>query len=147
MSDVLIIDGARTPMPWLGAAEHGGFTVSTPWLPVPECHKQRAVDSVAGADLRDHLKQLLSIRNACPELRWGNLTNISGSGDVLRFQRLHVDKCIQAMFNFSKENVVVPETGIEQSIVWVGEGDSSEEFNGVLPPFSGALYYASIPHA
>ena len=66
---------------------------------------------------------------------------------MLRFQRLRDDKCIQAMFNFSKETVVVPEAEIEQSIIWVGEGDSSEEFDGVLPPFSGALYYASTQHA
>ena len=139
-------DGARTPMPWLGAAEHGGFTVSTPWLPVPECHKQRAVDSVAGAELREHLKRLLSIRNACPELRWGDLNNISGSGDVLRFQRSHDGQCVQAVFNFSEETVVVPETEIERSIMIVGQGDSAEEFNGELPPFSGALYYVSARH-
>jgi alpha-glucosidase len=140
-------DGARTPMPWLSDVEHAGFSCCNPWLPVPECHKQRAVDSAVGMQLRDHLKQLLSIRNACPELRWGHHNNISGSGDVLRFQRLRDDKCIQAMFNFSEETVVVPEAEIEQSIIWVGEGDSSEEFDGVLPPFSGALYYASTQHA
>ena len=114
---------------------------------MPECHKQRAVDSVTGADLRDHLKHLLTIRNACPELRWGNLNNISGSGDVLRFQRLHDGQCIQAVFNFSEETAVVPETEIEKLIMIVGDGDSSEEFSGVLPPFSGALYYVSVPNA
>ena len=127
--------------------EHAGFSCCNPWLPVPDCHKQRAVDSVAGADLRDHFKQLLSIRNACPELRCGHLNDISGSGDVLRFQRWHDGQCIQAVFNFSEETVVVPETEIERSIVRVVDGDSSDEFNGVLPPFSGALYYASTQHA
>ena len=136
-------DGARTPMPWLDAAEHAGFSASTPWLPVPECHKQRAVNSVTGVQLRSHLKQLLSIRNACPELRWGHLDNISGSGNVLRFERVFDGKCVQAIFNFSEETVVIPESEIERSILWVGEGESLDEFNGVLPPFNGALYYAS----
>jgi hypothetical protein len=66
---------------------------------------------------------------------------------VLRFQRLHDGQCIQAVFNFSKETVVVPEAEIERSIMKVGDGESSEQFNGELPPFSGALYYASVPNA
>jgi len=138
-------DGARTPMPWLGAAEHGGFSAATPWLPVPQCHKQRAVDSAIGIQLRDHLKQLLSIRNACPEIRWGTLEHVDGSGGVLRFQRVLDDTGVQAIFNFSNETVFVPEAEIGRSIV--GVGDSSNEFNGALPSFHGALYYLSARDA
>jgi alpha-glucosidase len=132
-------------MPWLGAAEHGGFSAATPWLPVPQCHKQRAVDSAIGIQLRDHLKQLLSIRNACPEIRWGTLEHVDGSGGVLRFQRVLDDTCVQAIFNFSNETVFVPEAEIGRSIV--GVGDSSNEFNGALPSFHGALYYLSARDA
>ena len=69
---------------------------------------------MTGVQLRSHLKQLLSIRNACPELRWGHLDNISGSGNVLRFERVFDGKCVQAIFNFSEETVVIPESEIER---------------------------------
>ncbi|MFQ5974689.1 MAG: alpha-amylase family glycosyl hydrolase, partial [Alphaproteobacteria bacterium] len=38
-------DGCRTPMPWHGARPHGGFSETTPWLPVPEAHLPLAVDA------------------------------------------------------------------------------------------------------
>ena len=101
---------------------------------------------MTSAPAASNLKQLLSIRNACPELRWGNLSNLSGGAGVLRFERVFDGKCVQAIFNFSRETVEVPETEIEQTIVWTGEGDLADEFKGELHPFSGALYYASAPH-
>ena len=79
---------------------------------MPQCHKQRAVDSAIGIQLRDNLKQLLSIRNACPEIRWGTLENVDGSGGVLRFQRVLDDTGVQDIFNFSNETVFVPEAEI-----------------------------------
>ncbi len=37
-------DGCRTPMPWRGDSAHGAFSwAETPWLPVPEAHRARAV--------------------------------------------------------------------------------------------------------
>jgi alpha-glucosidase len=37
-------DGARTPMPWIGALEHAGFTSGEPWLVIGAGHAALAVD-------------------------------------------------------------------------------------------------------
>ena len=65
--------------------------------------------------------------------------------DMVRFQRVLDDTGVQAIFNFSNETVFVPEAEIGRSIV--GVGDSSNEFNGALPSFHGALYYSSARDA
>ena len=41
-------DGCRTPMPWEASAPNAGFTTGKPWLPVPEAHRDRAVDMQQG---------------------------------------------------------------------------------------------------
>ncbi len=39
-------DGSRTPMPWVAAERHGGFTTAaTPWLPMPPAHRVLAADA------------------------------------------------------------------------------------------------------
>lgn len=37
-------DGCRTPMPWQSDATHAGFSEAKPWLPVPDAHRELAVD-------------------------------------------------------------------------------------------------------
>jgi len=38
-------DGCRTPMPWRADAPHAGFSLGDPWLPIPDSHLLRSVES------------------------------------------------------------------------------------------------------
>jgi alpha-glucosidase len=82
-------DGCRTPMVWEKDAPNGGFSAGKPWLPVPEAHRQAAVDTQTGqqGSLLEHYRRFLAFRRAHPVLAKGDIEFLAADNDVLVFVR------------------------------------------------------------
>jgi len=94
-------DGCRTPMPWDGSANGAGFTEGTPWLPIPDSHRKRAV-AAQEPDERSVLnttRAFLNWRRERQALRIGDLAFLRGTGDVLAFERRTEADRLLCLFN------------------------------------------------
>jgi alpha-glucosidase len=82
-------DGCRTPMVWDKDAPSGGFSTAKPWLPVPDAHRQMAVDTQQGDDksLLEHYRRFLAFRRANPVMAKGDIEFLAADNDVLVFVR------------------------------------------------------------
>ena len=103
-------DGARTPMPWDGAAPHAGFSAAAPWLPVPDAHRALAVAAQA-ADPHSVLafaRGMLRARRATPALRVGELVPLDLPAPLVGFERVCPNTRVRCVFNLSGEAVAVP---------------------------------------
>jgi alpha-glucosidase len=100
-------DGCRTPMPWEAGAEHAGFTTGTPWLPVPDEHRSRAVDRQDGApdSVLSHYRQVLAFRKQELPLMKGSIDLLDAPRDVLMFLRSFENERLLCAFNFSQTPV------------------------------------------
>ncbi|HEV2675614.1 MAG TPA: alpha-glucosidase [Aliidongia sp.] len=98
-------DGGRTPMPWQADAPSAGFTIGTPWLPVPAEHLARAVDRQErdSESSLAHWRRFLKARKAMPALVRGSIEDIRRSGEVLSFVRRLGAETVQCVFNLSAE--------------------------------------------
>ena len=82
-------DGCRTPMPWRADAPHAGFGLGDPWLPIPESHLLRAVESQkADPDSGlSRIRRFLRWRAQEPSLRKGGLRFRDAPAPFLAIQR------------------------------------------------------------
>nr|WP_238934393.1 alpha-glucosidase [Maricaulis parjimensis] len=131
-------DGARTPLPWVEASEHAGFSSAEPWLPVDERHQALAVDAQeARADSTlHHARRLVRLREAWPVLRSGDMRVIdNGSDAVLAFERGEGAEALLCVFNLTDRvrNWVLPEGWI------VIESVNGPVAEGVLPAYAGLM--------
>ena len=100
-------DGCRTPMPWQDDADNLGFTIGTPWLPVPEAHRPLAVS----AQLRDpgsalnFTRRFLAARKVSPALRLGDIAFRDAPEPLLAFTRSEGNERILCAFNMSGADV------------------------------------------
>lgn len=99
-------DGCRTPMPWSNGVA-GGFTDSSPWLPVPQEHLARAVsiqdeapDSVLNA-----YRTFTDWRKQQPALLWGDIKFYDLGENLLAFTRATSEQTLLAVFNLSSQSV------------------------------------------
>jgi alpha-glucosidase len=98
-------DGARTPMPWTADAPYAGFSAVPPWLPVGDDNQAAAVDR-QDADPHSVLaltRHLVAVRGASDALRWGSMTIIEASDDVLAFERASSGQRLLCLFNFGAD--------------------------------------------
>lgn len=98
-------DGCRTPMPWRANAPSAGFTTGSPWLPIFEPHRARAVD-VEPAPL-DFVKRFLAWRRARPELLDAPLEWVDAPDGVVVFTR----GALWCAFNLGEVRVKLPLPG------------------------------------
>lgn len=98
-------DGCRTPMVWEASAENGGFSTSKPWLPVPQAHRDRAVDvqNGEGGSVLAVYRSILALRKRHPALIGGSIRFLDVEGDVLAFVREQGDERLLCVFNFAGE--------------------------------------------
>jgi alpha-glucosidase len=103
-------DGCRTPMPWEAAAANGGFTTGTPWLPVPEAHRERAVDvqDAAEESVLAHYRRALAFRKENRALTEGGIRFLAAAEKVLALVRESEGEALLCVFNFSGEPVEWP---------------------------------------
>lgn len=142
-------DGCRTPMPWVAAEPHGGFTTApAPWLPVPSSHRAQAVDvhEEDAEALLHAFRRFLSWRRSQPALIRGRLHPLPVSEPLLGFLREHESERVLALFNLSDGPVTfglsdyaevrpLPECGFSMEI----EGDIA-----ILPAY-GAFFASVVP--
>ena len=129
-------DGCRTPMPWNSEATSAGFTDNAqPWLPIPESHRTRAVDTQqSGVDTSlNQVRRLLSMRGKEPALQWGSIDMIGQSAQVLAYSRVYQGDRIDCYFNLSNEPASI-ELGADDNAVafdggeqgWVALGEARD---------------------
>ncbi len=96
-------DGCRTPMPWQSDAHAAGFTTGKPWLPIPQNHRERAVDRQQGqaGSVMELYRQVIAFRRQQSPL-------VSGTDFAARrrwrraaFLREAGNETLLCVFNFS----------------------------------------------
>ena len=100
-------DGCRTPMPW---SEDNGFSDGTPWLPIPEAHRERnvAAQSARPDSVLNRVRGFLRWRRARPALREGSIRFLDAPEPVLAFVREHDGRKLLAAFNLSAQPATWP---------------------------------------
>ena len=127
-------DGARVPMPWIGAKTPFGFSSGKPWLPIPQSWLGLSVDDQE-KDLKSTLhlyRKALAIRReflvGSGDITWVN----RGENDLLSFARGE----FAVYLNASKEAVEIPSVGK----IAIGSNSQVTLADGhlTLPPASSA---------
>jgi alpha-glucosidase len=108
-------DGSRTPMPWVGDAAYGGFSTAAPWLPMPDAHRDLAVDVQERDEggLLHEWRRFLSFRRAHPALVRGGLVLLDLPEPLVGFFRQDAHERVLCLFNLSPGAVDVPALDIE----------------------------------
>ncbi len=99
-------DGCRTPMVWTESNSNGGFSsAGLTWLPVPPEHLRHSVSASEAdpASLLHHYRRAIGFRHAHRALMHGEQTDMSASGNVLRFIRRSEGEVVFCAFNLSDE--------------------------------------------
>ncbi|MBX3495854.1 MAG: alpha-glucosidase [Parvibaculum sp.] len=98
-------DGCRTPMPWERHAHEAGFTAATPWLPIPDYHRERAVDvqQADGYSVLAHARAAVALRKAHPALKRGAISFLDAGDPVLAFEREGEGEKLICVFNLGKK--------------------------------------------
>jgi len=133
-------DGCRTPMPWVAAAPHAGFTDGQPWLPVDAAHVKASVD-LQDRDQDSMLnfqRRFIALRRSLPQLTRGEIAFFDAPEPVLALRRdLAGHDSVLAAFNLSGEEVSFdwPVTdGVAQMPV-DGLAGSAQQGRVTLAPF------------
>jgi alpha-glucosidase len=140
-------DGCRTPMPWSNAV-HGGFSVASPWLPVPAAHLARSV-AAQEADPRSSLngfRHFMRWRQQHPALLRGHIEFLRADDAVLVFTRRHADEALLVAFNLSDQpaSALLPRALAAQPVGGHGLPEGQLEGAQLTLPPHGVLY-AQLP--
>ena len=138
-------DGCRTPMPWTDAPG-AGFTEGTPWLPVPEAHRARAVSRQHGdpASVLERTRTFLHWRKRHPALRLGSIAFLPAPEPVLAFVRAHAGERLLCVFNLG----LVPDSFDARAYVNLhpldGHGFKSKLLHGVVTLPARSAFFGQI---
>jgi len=138
--DTMGRDGARTPMPWTGSDNNGGWADSA-WMPLDEAHFEICVDEQdkdAGSPLA-YCRRLLRFRKEHRALIDGSVRFIESPKDILAFVRVSEEESVLCVFNLGKiQQQWEPE--LETSVGWLlGFGGAQHDNPARLPPLGGYL--------
>ncbi|EIL92904.1 alpha-glucosidase family protein [Rhodanobacter spathiphylli] len=102
-------DGCRTPMPWSDDAAHAGFSQGTPWLPVPDEHRELAVSRQDGDphSVLNGFRTFMHWRQSRPAMRWGDIAFIDTVEPVLAFTRHLAERTVLVVFNLGDAPVSI----------------------------------------
>ena len=95
-------------MPW-DESEHGGFSSTKPWLPVPDTHRTASVanqEANPNSPLQ-RFRQFTRWRTTQPALRWGSIRFIETQEPVLAFIRTWNEHAVFVAFNLAAEDVAI----------------------------------------
>ena len=130
-------DGARTPMPWTGAAD-GGFGSGKPWLPLDPAHLSYNVEA-QGTDpdsILNWTRRLIALRHDCPALREGSIRLLDETSDQLvAFERELDGDRIACIFNLSGAAAANP----ARSGTVLASTGGADTVSPTLPPASGFI--------
>jgi len=96
-------DGERTPMQWNESA-NAGFSMATPWLPVPPSYKTHNVaDELKDPNsILNFYKRLLAMRHTDPALLDGSYIALNESDpNVISYLRRYKDEAVFVVINMS----------------------------------------------
>jgi len=100
-------DGCRTPIPWVADAPQAGFSDNPdPWLPIPDEHKIRAVNTQQSDphSVLNVTKSFIKWRKAQPVLHRGDIEFLETKDEkLLVFNRVLENEEIQCVFNLSEQ--------------------------------------------
>ena len=97
-------DTCRTPMVWRGDAPNGGFSkANSTWLPIAECHLQRA--ALDEADRKDSIynqyAEFLNWRKQQPAFMQANtMSDLTGGATQILFDRISDSQTLRCSFDF-----------------------------------------------
>jgi len=102
-------DGCRTPMPWNKDQINAGFSEHLPWLPIPEQHFARAVDSQLEDpySVLNSFKKFIAWRKTMPVLVTGDIEFIDIPEPIIGFYRMNEGQKIVLFFNLSNKEQCV----------------------------------------
>lgn len=126
-------DGARTPMPW-EVCNCGGFGSETPWLPLGEENRARAVEvqDARTDSLLNHTRAMLALRKGHPALHHGAVVECRVEGELLDFTRQVDGERIRCLFNLGPAPLAP--ASLSGTTLFAASGATPQE----LPPY-GAL--------
>lgn len=135
-------DGCRTPMVWNSTAENGGFSRSTPWLPVKQPHLERALNLCEAENdgVLQAYRETLAFRQNTPALRSGRTEFIDIEEPILALRRIEKDQAITCIFNLSKQSKALHLT---TSVEIVGPHAADLSGTSLTLPANGFVYLAS----
>ncbi|QBF81425.1 alpha-glucosidase [Shewanella maritima] len=124
-------DGCRTPMPWSKQATQGGFSQGKPWLPIPQAHLDKAVDTQVddANSVLSAYKRFLAWRKQQIALIDGEIKFIDAPESVLAFTRTHNEQQLLVAFNLSASSQSLTLTGINPSELLTSHGLLSGELS------------------
>lgn len=132
-------DNARTPMQWEDAP-NGGFTEGTPWIEVNGNYKEinAALETADKESVYAYYKELIRLRHEMEIIVYGSFELLmEDSEEVFAYKREYEGKSLYVMCNFTKEEVICPETFREGKLVI---GNYKGEAKAVLRPYEAAVY-------
>ena len=135
-------DGERTPMQW-DETENGGFSKTTPWLPVPPTAKTHNVaeESKDPESVLAFYRKVLRLRHSNKELLDGNYVPLNqNDSNVLSYLRVYQDQAVLVALNMSgaaqKVNFELKKNGFSSAKSPITTGKSSSNGDSVmLDPF------------
>lgn len=133
-------DGARTPMPWRGAAPHAGFSPANsqrkPWLPMDSRHAASAVDiqKTDKGSVLNAARALLALRRKTPALRNGAIAFLSAPHPLLAFTRGDGAAQVMCVFNLGTAPVNWRPNGSYRLIAAAGPMDDATPMGEDGPP-------------
>lgn len=136
-------DGARTPLPWSGAANNAGFTsAEKAWLRLDAAHSPLAIDVQSGdpASMLNFTRQLLAQRRLMPALADGNIRLLDAPDEIVAFTRTDRSGSVLCAFNLSDHNVGWSPGGeLGRNVIVASEREvgSMQVVPSVMPPMSG----------
>ena len=101
-------DPSRTPMPWDDAA-FAGFSAVEPWLPLNDDWPTRNVAAQARDphSMLSLYRALLVLRRTEDALSIGDVKLIDAPDGVLAYERIHGDRRLRILLNFTSSDVVI----------------------------------------
>ena len=129
-------DGARTPIPWENCT-CGGFGSETPWLPLGDDNRGRAVleQEKNEASLLHHTRAVLALRNAHPALHHGSVSWCEKRGDLVVLERQHDNHFVRAFFNLGAAEVALEAGEADGELLASVNGANAQS----LPPFAALV--------
>ncbi len=106
-------DGCRTPMMWSADQQNAGFSNATPWLPVPDSHRELAVDrqEIDPDSLLQHYRRFLAFRRHHRPLVKGEIELEQTDETLFSFRRRYGNETIYCAFNLADEPRVIELSG------------------------------------
>lgn len=126
-------DGCRTPMPWQQSANNAGFSkAAQTWLPIPDAHRQYAVDvqEVDDSSVLNAYRTFVHWRRGKAALRVGTIRFLDAPRDSLMFIREYEGERVLVCINLASHSQCLELHHINVVQILDGHGFAPAEVKG-----------------